>query len=194
MIKTLATCIVSCVAFTVSSHAAITVIDFESDAPGPVPNGFQSVQSPLVTFTDSDGSDLSIGNFGIASIGQGLAVGRDDNSLLVMDFSTLIDSLSLDFGNDDPALSEPGDEVILTAYLDGRLVDSTFVEMNRNTAMDQTITFSGAVFNSATIEYYVSSTGLTKVVDNIVFNTVPGPGTGILGALAIVGLVGRRRR
>ena len=179
-------------AATLSAHAALVTVNFESDAPGPVANGFMSFDSPFVTFSDSDGSDLSIGNFGIASDGQSLMVGQNDTSALIMNFSTIVDSLSIDFGNDDPNLSEPGDFATLTLFLGNVFVGEAFVELNRNTAMDQTISFSGAAFDNATIEYYVSSDGVAKTFDNFVFNTVPGPGG--LGLMALVGLAARRRR
>jgi MYXO-CTERM domain-containing protein len=59
-------------------------------------------------------------------------------------------------------------------------------------AMDQTISFSGAAFDNATIEYYASSEGVAKTFDHIVFNTVPGPGG--LACMAIVAIAARRRR
>ena len=179
-------------AATLSVHAAIVTVDFESDSPGPVANGFMSFSTPLVTFSDSDGSDLSIGDFGIASHGQAIMVGRNDFSAMIINFSTVVDSLSIDFGNDDPNLTLPGDYADLTLYLGNVFVGETFVELNRNTAMDQTISFSGAAFDNATIAYYVSSDGVAKTFDNIVFNTVPGPGG--LGLLIAAGFIRRRRR
>jgi len=173
----------------------IVIIDFEQDPAGPKPNGFFSVDSPLVSFTDSNDSDLLIADFGIESIGQGLAVGTDiDNSILIMDFTAVVDSLSLAFGNDDPALSLPGDFAQLTLFLNGSEVGQVNVEMNRDSAMNQTISFAGEFFNSATIQFYASSDGITEVVDNITFNTIPGPGVGPVGLIAMVAVGGRRRR
>ena len=173
--------------------ASVVTVNFESDAPGPKPNGFMSNDSSFLRFSDTAGSDLVVDNFGIASIGQGLAVGTDtDGSLLLMEFDGLVDSLSLDFGNDDPAFTFPGDVAILIAYLDGIEVGQTFIEMNGNTAMDQNVSFSGELFNSATFEFYVTGEGGTEVVDNISFNIVPGPGA--LALLGPIALISRRRR
>lgn len=181
---TLGTIVIGLAAAT--GHARqTTVIDFEQDAAGPVANGFMSIDSPLVSFTDSDGSELAIGNFGIESIGQGLQVGGNDFSLLLMSFSELMNSLSLAFGNDDPAFTDVGDAAVLTVYLDDVEVGQSIVDMNRNDAMDQTISISGVAFNSASLDYYVSSDGVYKVVDNVTFTTVPGP-----GALALLALAG----
>jgi hypothetical protein len=184
--------VVGATLLSLTLSATADIITFESDPAGPVPDGFMSADSPLVSFTNSFGLGLAIGNFGIASDGQGLAVGDNDTSFLIMDFSVLINSLSLDFGNDDPALTAPGDTAILTAYLDGVEVGQTVVLLNRNTAMDQTISFAGTAFNSASLDYYVTGDGLTKIVDNINFTPVPVPGA--LGMLAITGLLGRSRR
>lgn len=177
---------------TLSSQASIVTIDFESDPAGPVPNGFVSVDSPLVSFSDSDGSDLAIGNFGIASEGQGLMVGRDDASSLLIDFSAIVNSLSIDFGNDDPNLTQPGDTAILSVYLGTIFVGQSVVELNRNLAMDQTISFNGAAFDNATVEFYASSRGVAKTFDHIVFNTVPGPGG--MGLLILAAQFVRTRR
>jgi hypothetical protein len=179
--------------FAPRADAAIHFINFESDPPGPQLNGFMSFDSNVVTFFDSMGADLFVADFGIASHGRALAVGGNDQSALIMNFSMLVDSLSMEFGNDDPALTADGDGVFLTTYLNGNFVGQTFVFMNRNTAMDQSISFSGAVFDSAVLEYYVTGDGLMKVVDNIEFNVIPGPEvTGLLIAAALARF--RRRR
>jgi hypothetical protein len=188
-----ATCVAATLTLAMPAAADVTFIDFESDAPGPVPNGFMSADAGLlVSFSDSDGSDLVIGDFGIESDGQGLQVGDDDFSLLLMEFSELMNSLSLEFGNDDPAFTDVGDAAVLTVYLGGIEVGQSSVIMNRNDAMDQTISISGVEFDSASLDYYVSSDGVYKVVDNIAFNTVPGPGA--LALLAGFGLLPLRRK
>ena len=64
-------------------------ITFDNDAQGFKPNGFVSIDSSLVSFSDSlTESDLFVDNFGTASIGsQGLAVLNDtDTSSLIIDF------------------------------------------------------------------------------------------------------------
>lgn len=183
------------IGLTTAAHAGTTVIDFETDPAGPRPNGFFSLNSPLVTFTDSEGADLLIDNFGIRSIGQGLAVGTDlDGSILIMDFSVTVDSLSMDIGNDDPLFTSPGDYALLTVYLDGNEVGTTLVELNGNSAMDQNIAFSGEFFNSASIEYYVSGDGATEIVDNITFHPVPVPGALAPLAMLLTSPMTRRRR
>ena len=179
------------------ASATINFIDFESDLIGPRSNGFMSLSSPLVTFTDSEGEDLYIDDYGLESDGHALAVGTDrDQSILIMDFAATIDSLSMDFGNDEPSYIFPGDYALLSAFLDGEFIGQTLVELNANDAMDQSISFSGDFFNSATIEFYVSGNpgGVTEIVDNISFNTIPAPGAGLIVAASALVRAGRRRR
>ena len=148
---------------------AAELIDFESDAPGAKANGFQSVDSANATFTDSLGADLCVEDFGSQSDGQALAGLWDDQGFLIIDFAVPMRSISLDFGNDDPCCSNPGDEAEIRAFLDANPVGSSQVVMNRNDIMDQTITFSDACFDQVEFQYVVTTSGLIEVVDNIVF-------------------------
>ena len=153
-------------------QAQTFTIDFESDAPGAVPNGFISVDSPLVSFTDSMGADLQIGDYGVQSNGQAMAVFFDDPSFLRMDFSVPMQSITLSFGNDDPGFSAPGDEAELRIFNGATLVQSVRVVMNRNDLMDQTIGFSGAPFDRAEFFYDVTGVGLIEIVDDIILTPV----------------------
>ncbi|NQT00546.1 MAG: hypothetical protein HQ580_00840 [Planctomycetes bacterium] len=188
-----------CFGLTGSAQANIT-IDFENDPTGLKPNGWVSADSSLVSFTDSSGADLVVGDYGVESHGNALAVYWDDPGYLVMDFSGIATSLELEFGNDDPTWSNPGDTAILTAFLGATQVGQTAVVMNRDDIMNQSISISGMNFDQATFFYNVSRTppnppGLIEIVDNIKFNVIPAPGAILLGSIG-AGLVGwlRRRR
>ncbi len=170
------------------------LIDFESDSLGDKPNGFISVDSPLVSFTDSMGGDLDVYDYGEQSDGQALAIHGDDESYLIMDFTTTINSLQLDFGNDDPIATNPGDEAVLTAFLEGVQVDQVTVTMNRDDIMNQSISISGVLFDQATFLFDVTATnwtGMIEIVDNIQF-VVPEPMT--LSLLALGALLIRKRK
>jgi hypothetical protein len=179
--------------------AEAILINFESDTPGWKPNGFTSVDSPLVHFSDSSGSDLQVGDFYEAH-GRGLGVWWDDPSFLIMDFDVPMTSISLDFGNDDPRWVKPGDQAILTLFMGALQVGQPTVVMNRDDMMNQSISFSGTAFDQATFFYDITTppAGLIEVVDDIQLTPVPEPGGVIIWSL-LAGLgmtVGwwRRRR
>ncbi len=187
-----------CVALAGSLQAAV-VVNFESDPVGAVPNGWVSADSGLVAFSDSSGANLQIGNWPEGNNTNALGVFPDDPSYLIMDFSTPVDSLQLDFGNDDPLFAVAGDQAVLTVFLGASQVGQTTMAMNLDDLMNQTIAISGVVFDRATFFYNVTQVpGLIEVVDNIQFtpfNVVPAPGAMLLGGIG-AGLVGwlRRRR
>jgi hypothetical protein len=192
-------CGLVCLCLAGATQAAV-LVDFESDTTGYKPNGWTSVDSSLISFSDSLGEDMEVLDFGDQGDGQSLAVNWDDASYLIMDFAALVDSLSLDFGNDDPYWSEASDLAILTVYLNGTQVGQTTVEMNRDDIMNQSISISGVTFDRATFFYDAHSsyyTGLIEIVDNVRFelagSTVPAPGAILLGTLG-TGLVGWLRR
>ena len=176
--------------------ASADFIDFESDTDGLKPNGFSSVDSSAVTFSDSSGADLQLADWGHQSDGRGLAVFDDDASFLVMNFTGLYNTLSLDFGNDDPFFSSAGDTAELRLYNGGSQVGFVSVVMNRDDNMNQTIAYSGAGFDRAEFFYNVTGSGLIEIVDNIEFNQapIPEPATMTLLGLGLAGLAVRSRR
>jgi len=95
------------------------------------------------------------------------------NSIRI-DFDVLVNSLSLDFGNDDNALIPPDiDKALLTVFKNGVEAGKVFVIVNGNNIIDQTISFSGADFNSALFAYTdpnkINILSLTEVIDNVSF-------------------------
>lgn len=169
-------------------RAAPVTVNFEADTPGAKPDGFQSVATNLVSFSDTLGANLSVVDAGVESSGQGLVVAGDDTSALQMDFATPICSLSLLFGNDDPNLTSVGDQAILTVFDGPTQVGQAQVLVNRNDAADQTIAVQGVTFNRAVFRYADSggnSVNLTEVVDNVVF--VPGSAPEFVGATPTAG-------
>ena len=155
-----------------------------------------------ISFSDSIGSNLYVADYGDQSHGSALSVGSDDGSMLEMSFGNAT-SLSLEFGNDDPEHSHSGDRAWLKTYFDDTLVGSTWVKLNRDDDMNQTISLSGGTFNNA-VFYYGNASGsaisLIEVVDNInlgpVVAAVPEPQTYamLFAGLAAIGFVARRRR
>jgi len=178
------------------AHAATIVLDFEEEAVGGRENGYVSAECGCVAFSHSflisDPSDpfLHVGDFGVQSDGSALLVGQDDDGGgLVLDFLAPVVGLSLDFGNDDEAFTDEGDEAVLQAFSGATLLGEARVVLNRNDVMDQSIALAGlGAFDRATFRYTDS---IDEIVDNISFETVPEPGA--LALLAFVAAAGRWR-
>jgi len=173
-----------------------TVVNFNSDSWGVKPNGFVSVDSSLVSFTDSIGANLVTQALPESNNSIALIVLQDDPSKLLMDFTTPVSSLSLDFGNDDPGYITTAGYAVMRAFNGATLVGETDVHVNANDLMDQTISLSGVGnFNHAEFFYADASknpTNLSEVVDNVTFTAIPEPT--LLGMLMPLGLMLRRRR
>ena len=92
-----------------AATASATTITFEADSVGFKANGFASAESSDVTFADSIASDLNVGFRSPEATNQRIVVNGDDASKLLMNFLFPINFLSIDFGNDDPGFSSPGD-------------------------------------------------------------------------------------
>ncbi len=178
-------------AMAASGASAAMLVDFENDPiPFNVPNGFTSSDSSQIHFSDTAGTELVVLE---ADGSHALAVLFDDDSALLMEFDFVASALSLDFGN--TALANFNDTAVLTVYLSGVEVGSSVVALNQTNAIDQTISFDGATFDSATFKYNVAGGGLAEVVDNIyVTPAVPEPRAGLIfgmGALMVAAVCGR---
>ena len=150
-----------------ASTSPIT-IDFAGDPAGFVFNGFTSVGSSQVSFFDTSGSDLFVGDFGQLTRGQGLAVFNDDASALEIRLAAPTTALELAFGNDFATTS---DRAVLTLFRGATRVSQRFVALNANGVMDQRIRQDkGPLFDRAVFQY-VDNAGaplnLTEVVDDI---------------------------
>lgn len=194
--------------------ATFVTIDFAEDATGAVADGFVAADYAGLAFFTDLGEGLQVGDFSPQSDGNGLLAQNDTNGNFIRGvFSDGPHSfLSMDFGNDDPAFSNPGDRAVLTVLLGAVMVGQTFVVMNRNDIMDQTIGFMFGPFDNFTLAYTDAAgsvftggggvnTGLIEVIDNITFDVpeavVPEPATWAMMILGFGGvgatLRGRRR-
>jgi hypothetical protein len=146
---------------------ADTLIDFDGDFPGEQPNGFTSVDSASVHFSDTRNENLVIDTFAPENPdSQSLVVLSGAGSLLItLDHPT--NRLSLAFGNDDPDFIRPGDEAGLIAFRGPTRVGDSRVVMNANDLLDQRITFgAGPLFDR--LIFFYETPGLGEMVDDIV--------------------------
>jgi hypothetical protein len=197
--------------------ATFVTVDFEGDAAGAKAEGFVSSDYSDLAFFSDLGAGLEVGDYAVQSDGQGLIARNDTNGNFIKGvFSDGPHSfVSMEFGNDDAFFTNPGDRAVLTVYLGAALVGQTFVVMNRNDIMDQTIGFNFGPFDNFTFAFTNAAgnpftggsgqaTGLIETIDNITFDVAerdPGPGVPEPATWAMmilgfggVGAVLRRRR
>ncbi|MEO1129608.1 MAG: MYXO-CTERM sorting domain-containing protein [Planctomycetota bacterium] len=183
------------------SNAYADFIDFEQDAVGFRGNGWSSVDSARVVFSNSllgqSSLELHVFDFGVQSDGRALSANDSGLSGILMDFTEPMRSLSLAFGNDDPGANQR--RAVLELYSGVALVKSVFVGTNNDDLMNQTISANrGAGFDSA-LFYYADNTGslignAEEIIDNVSFQEVPTPGAVSLAALTGAVVLQRRRR
>ena len=181
---------------------ASTVIDFEDQSSGTVAEG---TTIGGITFSSGNGSGLRIGSYGQQGSGTySLGVfGDRDGNYLIGTIAGGATSLMLDFGNDDPCCTNPGELATLQIFSAGVLLDTVTVVLNRDDIMNQTIGYSGAAFDSFTFGYtdtqggYFTGggRGLIEIVDNISYTgAVPEPMTWMMLILGFLGIGGLMRR
>jgi len=195
------------------AQAALVTIDFEEDTAGAAAEGFTATDYAGLAFFTDLGAGLEVGNFTPQSDGVGLIARSDANGNFIKGvFSDGPHAfLSMDFGNDDAFYTNPGDRAVLTVYLGAAMVGQTFVVMNRNDVLDQTIGFAFGSFDNFTLAYTDAAgnpftggggvaVGLIEVIDNITFDVadtvVPEPATWAMMILGFggTGAILRRRR
>lgn len=149
---------------------------------------------------------MNVEDYGQQSIGNAIGAFDDMNgNALKMTFAPT-NFIGMDFGNDDPNFTNPGDLALLQVYNGATLVGFSTVVLNRDDLMNQSISFNGdSSFDSAIFSYIDSffnpftgggaaSIGLIEIVDNI--SLVPEPETYamLLAGLGLIGFMALRRK
>ena len=183
--------------------ARADIITFTLDAPGPRTGDFTSLSSPDVVFQNTGGTGLQILDataLGVA--GNGLATTQQDDSGIRMLFSGPMSAVSVTFGNDDAGYSLDGDKAWLVLFNLGASVATVSVDLNRNSLVDQTISYAGPFTFTQAELYYGAPSGAgnfdLEVISSLSFTRAPVSepaslallGAGLLG----FGLVQQRRR
>jgi Ca2+-binding RTX toxin-like protein len=150
--------------------AAAIEIDFSEETLGFKPDGFTTVDSPHVSFSSTNG-DLYVGDWFQGNGQSILAFDAGGTGGLEIRTSTPTNSISVAFGNDDPAYAGAGSKAVMTLFRNGTEVAEKSVVMNLNEVADQVITQEkGPIFNRAVIVYVNAAddpSGLLEVVDDI---------------------------
>jgi len=169
-----------------SASASPIEIGFENDTSGGKASPFTSGDSSLVSFKlvnyagagncgsmgcIASGDQLYVGDFVGSSDGQGLAAFPDDHNAVRLLFSRPTQNVRLQFGNDDPSYTSPGDKAVFTGFYNGVRKTSASVKLNRNDLLDQSIKLNGYVIDSAILQFTDSGgtpINLIEVIDNVV--------------------------
>jgi hypothetical protein len=184
-----------------AGSAATILVNFDSDVVVNPLNGFASVDSPDITFSDTIGENLVIVNAPVITGGSNaLAVFFDDASALRIDFSFVASDVQLLFGNDNPAFLGAGDVFELVAFLGAAPVGvPVTVVPNFNSIVDDPIGFSGMLFDAVELRY--TGAGTIEIIDNLMVTMavtiIPEPSAALLfgaGALLLRASVGSRPR
>lgn len=188
----------------VAAPAAAQTVDFEGGPTGVIAEGY-TVGG--ITFTSALGAGLEIGNYGVQSDGLGLLVRNDTNgNFLKGAIAGGTNYLSFDFGNDDPNFTLPTDLATLRVYSGATLLNTITLGLNRDDVMNQTMVYSGGLFDNFEFAYTNAlgnpftgggnaNVGLIEVVNNfrLVAPGVPEPATWLLMILGF-GAIGATMR
>ena len=194
-------------ALTIAGAAQATTITFDSTPQGPVADGFTPTGEPGISFFGVVPGNLQVLALGESNGSPALVAFTDTNGNYIGgNLSSPTTTLSLDFGNDDPNFTNPGDLAVLVAYNGTTLVGFSTVVLNRDDLLNQTISFTGGAFDSFYFAYTdqffnpftgggAVNVGLIEVIDNVTFNSVPEASTlAVLGAgMGLLGFAGARR-
>jgi len=139
-----------------------TTVTFTGETSSTKSPGYASAELPGLHFSDIYGGNLYVGSYEPATHGQGLWTYDSGYSGVEMRLTGPTTSLSLAFGYDHPSLFDGTDQAELTLYRGATQVGQVDVNVNANTTMDQTISYSGGrLFNRATFRY-VDAAGSPK--------------------------------
>ncbi len=151
----------------------VSEVTFTGETSGVKPNGYATAAVPAVHFYDTVAAQVTVGDAGVASHGQGLW-GSPGTGAIEMRLTGPTTGISLAFGFDNNM--DATDQAQLTVYRGASQVGQVEVNVNANNVMDQRINYGGGrLFNRAVFRY-VDAAGVPKnafeVIDDIRLNPV----------------------
>lgn len=189
------------IVFATAQMVVGDLITFNNDPVAGFGGPFVSVDSSHVAFHAAPGGSFRVWGSGEWQL-DGNALNHkadpDDPGPLEIEFDHPATAVAFYFGGDAPGQTRPGDEAVLRAFREEHLVGESRVVMNRDLIINQTISFSGPVFDE--VHFHLMGPWISNaLIDNVTFTLAPDPvpipgdmtGDGFVGADDLAVLINR---
>jgi hypothetical protein len=147
-------------------------VQFDSDATGAVPNGFVSVDSPLVSFSDIGVGGLQIGTFGGGQT-DGPSLVNFAETPIRLTFARPVTNLAMLMGDDDSGFVGGADVFTkIVGFRDGAAVSTLLIQNNGDDIINDGPQIEG-IFDAVEVEFTdgsgVPHPNLPEIIDSVSF-------------------------